>query len=80
MKIIIDIPEEDYKNRTLLNYFKCYSTELDKIIYDGTPVPKGHGRITDIDEVLEDMRATRTYDILFALERVKPIIEADEKN
>lgn len=38
MKLIIDIPEEDYKNRTLINYFKCYSTELDKIIYDGTPL------------------------------------------
>lgn len=27
---------------------------------------------------LEEMTATRTYDIPFALERVKPIIEADK--
>ena len=45
MKIVIEIPEEDYKNGTLINYFKCYSTELDKIIYQGTPLPKEHGRL-----------------------------------
>ena len=44
MKLVIDIPEEDYNNGTLVNYFKCYSMELDKIIYDGTPLPKGHGK------------------------------------
>lgn len=38
MKLIIDIPEEVYKNHTLLNYFKCYSEELDAIIYRGKPL------------------------------------------
>ena len=32
-----------------------------------------------MDKVLEEMRATRTYDIPFALERVKPIIEAEPR-
>lgn len=44
----------------------------------GTMLPKGHGRIADVDKMLDEMRATRTYDVLFALERVKPIIEADK--
>ena len=47
MKIIIDIPEEDYKNRTLLNYFKCYSTELDKIIYGGMPLTEWLEKMTE---------------------------------
>ena len=65
MEIVIkihDIPQNDHERWVLKN---------------GTPLPKGHGRIADIDKVLEEMRATRTYDIPFALERVKPIIEAD---
>ena len=49
----------------------------EEAILNGTPLPKGHGRIADIDKVLEEMKTTRTYDIPFALERVKPIIEAD---
>ena len=55
MKLVIDIPEEDYKNGTLLNYFKCYSTKLDKIIYNGTPLPKGHGRLIDADKLHQDI-------------------------
>ena len=48
-------------------------------VRNGTLLPKGHGRIADVDKMLDEMRATRTYDILFALERVKPILEADKE-
>ena len=51
----------------------------DTAIANGIPLPKGHGRIADVDKMLDEMRATRTYDILFALERVKPIIKADKE-
>lgn len=49
MKIIIDIPEQDYKQGTLCNVFKCYSRELNDIIYNGTILSKGHGRLIDAD-------------------------------
>ena len=55
MELVIKIPEEDYKNGTLINCFKCYSIELDKIIYGGTPLPRGHGRLIDGDKVLDDI-------------------------
>ena len=82
IELVVKIPEEIYESR--------YGEECDEkdcliidaftyAIANGTPLPKGHGRIVDIDKVLEEMRATRTYDIPFALERVKPIIEADEE-
>lgn len=52
MKIIIDIPDEIYNTRVnLVNYFGCYSDKLDKIIYNGTPLPKGHGRLKDVSEL-----------------------------
>lgn len=81
MQIVIDIPEELYKEYVSVNLGKGNGKtivyNLLKAIKNGTPLPKGHGRIADIDKVLEEMRATRTYDIPFALERAKPIIEAD---
>ena len=76
MQLVIDIHKKDYQS--ILNSGQVpYGVVC--AIMNGTPLPKGHGRIVDIDKVLEEMRATRTYDIPFALERVKPIIEADEE-
>ena len=54
MKIVIDIDDEqvlfDIKNRGLEA-----QTETDKVIinalYNGTPLPKGHGRLIDADEL-----------------------------
>jgi len=84
MEIVINISDSVYN--TAKRYSKdkhCIKVyEVDDIlnaIAKGTPLPKGHGRIADIDRVMEEMDATRTYDIPFALERVKPIIEADRK-
>lgn len=81
-KVVIDMP--DYMlNQIMIGYpFKLPSqfvTETYKIIRNGKILPKGYGRLIDADKMLDEMRATRTYDILFALERVKPIIEADKE-
>ena len=40
MKIIIDIPEEEYNTGQLVHYFGCYSDKLDLVIYNGTPLPE----------------------------------------
>ncbi len=86
MKLIIDIPEEDYKNGTLVKYFNCYSKQLDEIIYNGTPLPKEHGRLKDEDEivkVIEDrveflrkndavfMRLRKDIDILGCIPKIR---------
>lgn len=80
-KIIIDVDDNLY-TRLFDNGVDNYDDTADmaKAIRKGIPLPKGHGRIADIDKVLEEMRATRTYDIPFILERVKPIIEADKES
>ena len=57
MKVIIDIPEKDYYQGTLSNVFRCYSRELDAIIYNGTVLPKGHGRLIDADA----LKITKEY-------------------
>jgi hypothetical protein len=85
MQILVEIDETDkqeidklLKGRGLLLLDNAQLIKRAVLaVFHGTPLPKGHGRIADIDKVLEEMKATRTYDIPFALERVKPIIEAD---
>ena len=39
MRLIIHIPEEDYKRGTLGLYFNCYSAKLHDIVLNGTPIP-----------------------------------------
>jgi hypothetical protein len=81
VEIVIKMDEEDYKRiQDIPDVFNSLASRTYSAIRNGTPLPKGHGRITDIDKVLEEMKATRTYDISFALERVKPIIEADKES
>lgn len=49
MKIVIDIPEETY-NKILKNEYDY--GDMNMIIQNGTPLPKGHGRLIDADELL----------------------------
>ena len=54
MQIVIDIPDYDY--RQIKEYYEkndiveaAYS-----YIYHGTPLPKGHGRLIDADDLYEN--------------------------
>lgn len=49
MQIVISIPEEAYNTGQLVHYFGVYSDKLDKVIYDGRPLPKNNGRLIDED-------------------------------
>lgn len=57
MQIVIDISDIDY------NDIKEYGTVLDeyrddiaKAIINGKPLPKGHGRIGDLDKLIKAMK------------------------
>ena len=86
MQIIINIPKEYYelvlkscKEPILLNAFK-----------GGTPLPKGHGRLIDADNLLdriglEDNDSNREYNVgeIITLEDfdfIPTIIEADKES
>lgn len=47
MKIVIDIPDEAYK---LLKNKRVLDNIAESIIANGTPLPKGHGRLLILDE------------------------------
>lgn len=48
MQIVIDIPEEDYKNVSRIVDMGL-GTNVDEAIKNGTPLPKVHGRLIDAD-------------------------------
>ena len=90
MQIVIDIPEEVYKNIQCLDWKnggRWFSEEW-TAIHNGIPIPKGHGRIIDYGYVVdaiddwvnaEEYRYTNATDYLRnRIRNVPTIIEADK--
>lgn len=90
MKLVIDIPEEIYIH--LLARYKYQNTddiglsEFDIVgvsIKNGTPLPKGHGKLIDENELKKEaIRCEWSRSMYGTLEHtlsyMKPIIEADK--
>ena len=74
MQIIIDIPEEIRKSI----FDGEYCGIIDQRVYDaikhGTPLPKGHGRLIDVDAIHGDS----SWDFADRLDETPTIIEADK--
>lgn len=81
LELVIKIPEEEYNTGRLVHYFGCYSDKLDLVIYNGTPLPKGHGRLIDRNEVIKSLfdyhNGKKT--IGQCIDDVPTIIEADKR-
>lgn len=54
MQIVIDISDEEYED--VKKAGGCYY-DFGKAIYYGTPLPKGHGRLIDADELIDSHNA-----------------------
>ena len=59
MQIVIDIPEEEYEG--MVNSEDCGLHTLTRAIANGTPLPKGHGRLIDIDDATKDIDTVMKY-------------------
>lgn len=88
MKIVIDIHEKDYQsilNNGQVPYGVVYA------IMNGTPLPKEHGRLKDVDAFISKVKADREHsvysrswtadDVLNALNNnyATTIVEADKE-
>ena len=65
MQIVIDIPDEMYMDikeevRTKVNTFE-HIPFLHEVISVGTPLPKGHGRVMDVDKIIKKMEEREEY-------------------
>lgn len=93
MQIVIDIPNNAFKNgicegdtdrivRAIVDYVGCCSAELLNILNTAIPLPKGHGRLIDEKEILNNPDGIYydLYDVPEYLEVCIPtVIEADKE-
>ena len=79
MQMLIDIDEELYNDMKSLPF----TTFSEDIIINGTPLPKGHGRLIDADEIQFENREFDTYEdysrAFDAIDYAEIIIPADKE-
>ena len=87
MQIVIDIDEEYYKY--IQDIPQCYRQAIHRVIANGTPLPKSHGRLIDEKETIsiitygKDDKAyfgstDKDFEVIDFLKTVPTIIEADK--
>ena len=82
IELVIKIPEEKYQG--ILNMTEeildagtfCSPRYLYKAVLYGTPLPKGHGRLIDADDLLAEINQFDYYD---NVKEAPTIIEADKE-
>lgn len=91
MKIIIDIPEEVFDEIYNKNYYSLKGKEALRVaVRNGTPLPKGHGKLKDVDAIkpINAPIAPLTpedsvhYELIYMkseIDRAPTIIEADKE-
>lgn len=66
MQIVIDIPEEVYKSLNKNSWNSCFVNDeltiLEQALCNGTPLPKGHGRLIDADSIYQIVRPIEQSD------------------
>lgn len=94
MQIVIDIPEEvyerfgyEYSEENSIS--KCTNDIILDAFCTGTPLPKGHDKLIDVKDLLEeicleDTKENRKLNLgeiitLEDIDRIEPIIEADRE-
>ena len=85
MQIVIEIPEAIIKDaKDSPNYYPSYLFEkIWKAVANGTILPKGHGRIADMDEAIKCIEDVEGEDAIWAIGLIdwacskRTIIEAD---
>lgn len=84
MQIVIDIPEETYEWISRSGFVaEEDSQEIGEAIHQGIPLPKGHGRLIDADELKThkyyDGRAHEKAVAVAFIDWAETIIEADKE-
>lgn len=83
MQIVIDIDKEIYNYIKQLGSIPTRDTQyIANAIFDGTPLPKGHGRLKDADNIKTAFPSgeyVRTESVRATIDHEDTIIEADKE-
>lgn len=65
VELVIKMPEEMYKWANDVNkFFDDYGiSDFIDLVKSGTPLPKGHGKLKDVDNFLEKVKKDRAHEI-----------------
>ncbi len=92
MQIVIDIPEDEYNEiltrhkKTLEVLKKIYGENgkgwfsYELAVFEGTPLPKGHGRLIDADAIINNGISKGFCDWYDEIKYADTIVEADGGN
>ena len=62
MRIVINIPDKMYNTFNRGIWSSTYDGKIIRdIVLKGTPLPKGHGRLVDVEDVKDNIRKWRGY-------------------
>lgn len=54
IELVIKIPKKTYEQLKFLNE-QGFGTVIDELVVNGTPLPKGHGRLIDAEELCKGL-------------------------
>lgn len=83
MQIVIEVDDKRYKDilRISTVQLKGRTPTLEQVIANGTPLPKGHGRLIDADDLIQKLSVVSSRPVksqLYILREAPTIIEADK--
>lgn len=81
IELVVKMPEEDYK---IIKNLKGRMRWVEYLIKNGTPLPKGHGRLGDLDALRKEvsswgMNDYEPSDFIDEIDRADTIIESDKE-
>ena len=86
IELVIKIPEKIYKYVQLIGSINMLDTQqVANAIFDGKPLPKGHGRLIDADALCDYFWDNRSKlythkDLQIVIDNAPTIIEADKES
>lgn len=61
MQIVIDIPDTVWNKAMEYGHLDICGIELSEKVMNGTPLPKGHGRLGDLDNIWSELKELEEY-------------------
>ena len=84
IELVIKVDEKIYQEALKSGYSHLYDEEVANAVANGTPLPKGHGRLGDLDALRDEvsswgMNDYEPSDFTAEIDETDTIIEADAK-